>query len=217
MDTHSKERIQMLAQSAKNQNPAIRAKAVELLGRTGVSLQWELARLPVREAASDAVPIDQSELIVAALIDAARDTDLSVRTCAVGALSVIGMLAKPAAPVMLEKLTDENEAIRVSAARSIGYLAGDPAQAIPTLTAALKDPSAMVRINAATSLAQFGAGAREAVPVLLGLLRSSDEELKFTLPAGESQPPGWNERLEPRSTIRALGRFASQNKKYYQY
>jgi HEAT repeat protein len=114
---------------------------------------------------------------------------------------------------MLEKLTDDNEAIRVSAARSIGYLAGDPAQAIPALTAALKDPSAMVRINAATSLAQFGAGAREAVPVLLGLLRSSDEELKFTLPAGESQPPGWNERLQPRSyAVRALGRFAPEAK-----
>jgi HEAT repeat protein len=92
---------------------------------------------------------------------------------AIRTLGKIGPDAKPAMPVLIASLNDEEEKVREHAAESLGEI-GD-ATAVPHLIRMLGDSAARVRRDAVRSLGQFGPAAKSSLPAIEKLLTDKEE------------------------------------------
>jgi len=86
------------------------------------------------------------------------------------AVRVLALLDnEEAAPLLIERLHDANEAVRCAAALGLGELTSEGA--VPALIASLADPSGWVRDSAGDALARIGA---PALPALVAAMHSRD-------------------------------------------
>ncbi|MBI3850320.1 MAG: HEAT repeat domain-containing protein [Verrucomicrobia bacterium] len=91
------------------------------------------------------------------------------RQRAVAGFAVLGPVAEPAIPSLIELFKDDELAYdAMSVLREIGPTA------VPPLVAALANENNVVRAQAATSLADFGFDARHVVPALIRSLKDED-------------------------------------------
>ena len=102
------------------------------------------------------------------------DTTLSSvpRWEAIRTLGKIGRDSKPAVPMLIDALKDDDELVREHAAEALGDI-GSP-EAIPHLTRALEDEAGRVRRDAVSSLGRFGPAAKAALPKAEKLLQDSE-------------------------------------------
>jgi HEAT repeat protein len=119
--------IKPLTSLLKDQDPIVRAKAVNILGNFS------------------------DEDVVTSLINILRDPDASVKISAIKTLSQIG--DKKAVPQLLALLRDRDANIRESAAEALGKIGSS--SEIKYLINLLKDQNANVRFSAAYSLLQL--------------------------------------------------------------
>jgi HEAT repeat protein len=123
---------------------------------------------PLSNAAADA------RAAIPDLIEIARDTKQPPvpRWEAIRTLGKIGRDSKPAVPILIGALKDNDELVREHAAEALGDI-GAP-EAIPHLTRALGDEAGRVRRDAVRSLGLFGPAAKSALPEAEKLLKDSE-------------------------------------------
>ena len=108
-------------------------------------------------------------------------------------LESIGSEAKPAIPLLIELLNDEDKHVRDAAADALGAIGPAAKAAVPALAQLLKDGDWPIRRVAATALGKMGPEARPAIPALMEMLKATR----------------WIERSEAAS---ALGKIGSDAK-----
>jgi HEAT repeat protein len=135
----------------KDKNPAVRLKAVELLGKQG-------------KAAADQVP---------ALVQMFADPDPRVRTAAAKAVHEIGAGPKVVRPALIKLLESSDPAARH---RAMMVIAERGKAAVPHLVAALDDDKATYW--ACVILGEIGPEAKDAVPALAKLLQAKNPEIR---------------------------------------
>src|SRR5262249_53558179 len=88
-------------------------------------------------------------------------------TCvsAAAALGRMGVAARPAVPILAERLADKDPAARRSCLQALAALGSEAKEAVPAVAAILKDSDQALRLEAAFALVRTGAG-EQAVPVL---------------------------------------------------
>jgi hypothetical protein len=123
-----------VARALSHETAAGRARAAEALGDMGL-------------AAADALP---------SLLDAATDSEATVRRHAVEALGVVGQSSAAPTPALSTALSDEDERVRRNAAVALARLGVNAAGAEPALEAVLDDDSRYVRADAAHALRRIG-------------------------------------------------------------
>jgi len=133
--------IQSMVRELTSNDPGLRLRAAEELGRTGAEGVRSLV-----EKLEDPAP-EPARAALAALRDLARR----------------GLLADAHAPPQAERLRDPDPTLRACALLGLGA-SGPPS--IEELTAAIEDPSLRVRICAALALSWAGPDAREAAAPL---------------------------------------------------
>jgi hypothetical protein len=82
--------------------------------------------------------------------------------------------ARPAVPLLVQCLKDNDWEVAFGAEYSLGKLRMEPDLAVPALTEALRHSHPSVRVGAAYALMHFGNEARPALSALLALLNDSD-------------------------------------------
>jgi hypothetical protein len=113
----------------------------------------------------------------------ATNRQRSDRFKALAAIRGMGTNARPALPVLIQCLNDEDYYVAKYTAVTLGYLQLEPALVVPALTNALRDsflrdPWLRPRARFIDSLAQFGPAATSAVPILLGVLEDPNETVR---------------------------------------
>ncbi len=142
----------------KNQDPSVRALAVQGMGR----VPGEAAGRLVRESLHDPEALVRAEAARAltgrrdaqtrvALERAIRDPSREVAVRAAGALARLGDVS--AFALLRQRLRDPEDSIRIQAAEALGYLGNQ--EAAPGLRALLQDPNPYVRVYAAEALARL--------------------------------------------------------------
>jgi HEAT repeat protein len=97
-----------------------------------------------------------------------NDGASEVRAAATGALGAMPVASKPALPVSINRLDDEDKFVRLVAANTIAAIDADQATiAIPPLIKLLNDSDELVRLNAASSLGEIGPNSAAAITALL--------------------------------------------------
>jgi HEAT repeat protein len=123
---------------------------------------------------------------VAALADAAKDTDRDVRRAAASSLGVIGPAALDAVPALTQATTDPDPSVRGAAIETLGRIGGP--SVVPALMQAMKDPR--TGSLAIPALGLVGPAARDALPVLKNLRSqepSRDSEVETAIRAIEGR------------------------------
>src|SRR6266852_1124171 len=114
---------------------------------------------------------------IAALIEALKDKDPTVRLGAASTLGVIQPQAQDAVPALVDTLTDTDNRVRNAAAGALCNL-GETKEAIGVLIEALKDDSDMFSDWAATMLGLIGPGAKPAIPCLIEALKDKKDRVR---------------------------------------
>jgi len=135
------------------ENPAVRARACVVLGRTG-------------ERGREAIP---------ALVRALGDEEPSVGRCAAWALSKIGQLASEP---LLEKCKDRDPAVKALAIWALAEIYPQPREAVALFARALRADDVRVRKAGADGLAKLGGRAVDAVGVLIEVTDDPDIEVR---------------------------------------
>ena len=113
---------------------------------------------------------------VAALTELLKDKNGEVRNAATNVLvTKLRREAKPAVPIIVESLTDEDWKVRYWTGRNLSQIGPHAKAAIPALTAALKDEHPYVRAGAAEALASMR---RAAIPALMRLVKDTDPQVR---------------------------------------
>jgi len=114
---------------------------------------------------------------------------------AVWAFKILGQQAKPAVPVLVKLLGDQDAVVQFNAARSLAGLGPAAREALPALIAALQCRSGpawqatAVREAAALALGEIGAAAAAAIPQLVALTNIVSAELAvIKIQGGPFQP-----------------------------
>jgi HEAT repeat protein len=128
---------------------------------------------------------DQPEQIVGSLLQAARDSNFTVRQAAVTALGQKLYASPETAALLLASLRDVRMPVRAAATKSLEASAQDAGRTVPALIAALSDDYLAVRVGACRTLGGFGPAASDAVPALERIARS-DEFVPARLAASEA-------------------------------
>jgi HEAT repeat protein len=117
----------------------------------------------------------ERDMVISALIEAARDEDLLVAQGVRRALVTdLVPLPKEAVPALLEALKDDSMSIGARfALERVGP------EAVPALADALEDPEPRVRRGAAAALGGLGPAAREVMPALRRLLDDNDNGVRL--------------------------------------
>jgi len=93
-------------------------------------------------------------------------------------LAAMGAAAKDQAPILIERLGDENSNVRAAAARALGVM-GAAVKEVATLVAGrLGDEDRNVRAAAAQALKAMGAAAKDQVPLVAGRLGDEDSDVR---------------------------------------
>jgi HEAT repeat protein len=108
-----------------------------------------------------------------------RDPDIRVRLAALDYLEILGEEATPAAPAVIQALSDSNLFVRWAAARTLGRMGPvDLDESVPALAGLLKDPDTDVRLTSALVLERYGPKAAAAVPALARATNTGDVEVR---------------------------------------
>lgn len=91
---------------------------------------------------------------------------------------LLGSIGKPAVPVLIEALKDDDRDVRTSAAGALISIGPDAKSAVSTLVRALKDEDHFVRWNAAAALGEIGD--KSAAYALAELLEDEEAEVRKT-------------------------------------
>ena len=160
-----------------NDDPRIRERIVQVLGRIGYPLAVEPLIVALRDedwGVRDDATQTLSHIGVAAidpLLGALHDDDHDVRHRAAQALAHIG---PPAVASLLVALQDADRDVRFRTAAVLGHIADR--RAITALCDALRDDNREVRYQAASALTHIADP--QAVAPLLGLLRDTDSDVR---------------------------------------
>jgi len=104
-----------------------------------------------------------------------RDPNVQVRLEAINVLETLESAAVPAAPVLVQALSDPDLFVRWAAARTLGKMGPvEPTLVVPALARLLFDRDLDVRLAAALALERIGPAAQAAVPDLIRALGASD-------------------------------------------
>jgi HEAT repeat protein len=114
--------------------------------------------------------------LFAALGDALKDKNASVRYAAALALFGLGPEVKSAVPVLSDGLKDKDVRVRRAAAMALGEIGPEAESAVSALAGALKDKDHDVRYAATQALGRIGAKAGKAVPALAGVLPDNEDD-----------------------------------------
>ncbi len=153
-----------LAAAVQRQSGAARALAAAELGRLGARLLAGLARF---RAALRTVVL--------------TDSDETVRTSALHALTLLGPTSMSLVPALVEALTDDLPTVRAAAAQDLAQLGTEAKASMAALTTAcLRDPELAVRVHAGAALWRVGRRLLPALPALIEGLRSGDEVMCWT-------------------------------------
>ena len=112
-----------------------------------------------------------------AIVQALDDSGRAIRERAFDVLQILGPLASPAVPKLLELW--QNKQDKGEVIFTLGCMGPAAANAVPQLIEALWDKSKTLQARAATALGDIGSKAREAVPHLVKVLNNG----KGALPA----------------------------------
>jgi HEAT repeat protein len=135
----------------RDEEPALREVAIEVLGKIGEVSDQTIAR-------------------IASLLD---DKHEGVRVKAINALGQFGPRSKPWAPALLRIMQDRNEKrirVRFYAATALGRIGRTPPEVVPFLADCLKGADALLRPWAAATLLELGSAARPALPAMIAVL-----------------------------------------------
>jgi HEAT repeat protein len=158
----------LLALLRRSDNPAVRAKAAELLGELGPS-------------AMEAVPA------LTAALDG--DPDARVRRWAAISLILLGTNAEAALTLVLVHLGNGEFEVRRSLVRALARI-GEPL--VGRLTSLLGSPFASARTAAVAALTEIGRPAARAVPAMVAAAERGDDEFRalVAFALGEMGPLG---------------------------
>lgn len=153
-----------LAQAVQRRSGAVRAQAVDELGRLGSRLQTVAPRF-------------RRELRAVVL----SDSDEAVRTSALHALMLLGPMCSSQVPALVEALHDDLPATRAAAAQDLAQFGAEARSTVPALIpVCLHDPELAVRVQAGAALWRVGRKRLPALNVLVEGLRSGDPFLCWT-------------------------------------
>jgi HEAT repeat protein len=114
---------------------------------------------------------------VVALATGLKDGDVRARRAALDVLETLGPAAAPAAPALVEALSDRDLFVRWAAARTLGKISPVAAEsAVPALAKLLADGDGDLRLAAARALERYGPAAKTAMPELIEAFKSADAE-----------------------------------------
>lgn len=150
-----------------NATPEI-PKLIVLLGQGNEANDWLVARCLVGIGTNSIVP----------LMRALSDKNQDVRAGAAYVLGQIGPPAKPAVPLMLEKLKTDELKVRIAIIGSLGFIGQYPDQVIPVLTKNLSSDNPDMRANAAAAISCFEGNVGNAAPILFKLLNDKDARVR---------------------------------------
>jgi HEAT repeat protein len=107
------------------------------------------------------------------LLNALRGRDPVVQA---RASLLLGSIGRPAVPVLIEGLKDEDKDVRTAAAAALISIGPEARFAVGTLVRALKDEDYFVRWNSAVALGEIGD--KEAVPALMETLADENIDVR---------------------------------------
>jgi HEAT repeat protein len=113
------------------------------------------------------------------------------------ALEVLIAVGRPAVPVLLELLHDEDAELRESAIYAFGEFGPAAPEAVPALIGLYSTEPLERRIAIANTLAEIGSGARQAIPVLIPALSSSSGAMRLAAAQALWRIEGRPERVVP--------------------
>ncbi len=122
--------------------------------------------------------VDARKKKVQALMKELKSEETSKREHAAQELEKLGPYARPAIPMLVDALKDEESRVKYAAARALGKTKmANPQAAIGGLTRALKDADAQMRIEAIHAITNLGGVAALAcVGVLRVMAKDPDED-----------------------------------------
>jgi len=149
--------VPALVRALENQNPKVRERAAEALGK-------------LKGGAAPAVP---------ALIRALGDEQQSVQMRSALALGAIGPDAGAAVPRLIGLLKEGDPVVNWAAATALGGLGPAAKEAAPALTELLSDSAPYVRLSAAKALTQVGEKER-GIQALEKLLKAKSDNARIS-------------------------------------
>jgi HEAT repeat protein len=115
-----------------------------------------------------------------ALAAGLEDADVEGRRAAIDVLEVMGRQAAPAAPALVNALSDRDRFVRWAAARALGKIRpADAEAAVAGLARLLGENDGDLRLAAAAALSAYGPAARAAGPALVAAAQSAEPELRL--------------------------------------
>jgi len=175
------EAIKVYREFSRDENPIVRAAAVEDLGNIdSAPMVMEILRAAndvdprVAEAAGKALGRMKKKESLDAMTAGLGDGNGRARMAAMLGFANSKVQHAPATPALVEHATSGNEDTRQAAVRALANQ--KPKEAVPVLIEALDDSVPAIRVLAAKALG--GMRAKEAAPALIGKLDDSDWSLQ---------------------------------------
>ena len=106
------------------------------------------------------------------------ESDRTNSSKAFGTLLHLGPLAKPAVPIVLEKLQSTNQRVRVGAISLLGSIGVESSECLPVFTNLLGDTDHFMHMAGLSGLANCGAMALPAAPVVVRLLEDTNSSCR---------------------------------------
>jgi HEAT repeat protein len=175
-----------LVRLAAHEEPTVRAEAVLLLARTGRFSGPALAVLAralgdpegeVRKAVRLVLKVMGPGAIPVWIAALEMDRPMAWEAAA-DALAGMGVAARPAWPLLLERLLDAREGSVPSLAAALGRIGAASGIGVPDLISALESPAAAARRGAAEALGHYGPAASAAGPALLEALADENPSVR---------------------------------------
>jgi hypothetical protein len=155
--------LPMLGGALKHTDPAARANTAKAIGTLAARMT---AAIPLLQDAIKSIVLTES--------------NETIRTSALQALSLFDPISRRQVPRFMEALRDELPFVRANAAQALGQLGTEAKEAVPALTtAALRDTDFRVRLEAAVALWRIDKRAVRALPVLIEALKADDESQRW--------------------------------------
>lgn len=161
MGTNALPAIPLLLQDIQNPANPVAAMAARTLG--DLKLKPEIVIPALTNV------MEKRSVILQCWTNGLMDPRMDFQYRALNCLAAYGPAARPALPVILNWLDDEDPFIPSWAADALGKLALEPKVVVPALTKALGSPNFYLVRSAARSLGAYGPAATPAVPNLLNL------------------------------------------------
>ena len=107
-----------------------------------------------------------------------RQADENHQT-AIAGFATLGPAAKPAVPMLIQMLTNQEAFVRVNAAGALGAMRSAAREVVPALASSLNDTNYDVRVSAIYALGQIGEPQDLVAAVLLRELQQPNQRIRF--------------------------------------